>query len=421
MFYPNTLLILGNGFDLHCGLKSSYEDFFRSAIIDTTSESFGVKQLKAGVTGFWEKLLLKYYLFHNKKDYNWCDIERIIKDTLFSVFVDKTRLGITIWELANENNDPKLKHREILSKMSLIDLFLFQYCTDFYVTANSKGTEDAKQELAIHLLQQLNNLEKRFCKYLKEQIINVNVNGNNGIVLNTVYITNAINLLVQLTGFTSSNYNGFNRIVHQEFRKCEEKTDPNCVNVSWKNVNVLANEFGNLSTTSILSFNYTAIFDILLVESPCIYSNVHGKLCNKQCIEGCGSSSVTFGIDDKLIQENSEAFNLRMFSKTYRKMLAIGKPLNILPQKNISQIEIKFYGHSLSEADYSYFQSIFDYYDLYENTNVSLTFYYSEGYEQNDAIYGLISEYGKTLINKEQGKNLIHKLLLENRLKIEKI
>lgn len=92
-----------------------------------------------------------------------------------------------------------------------------------------------------------------------------------------------------------------------------------------------------------------------------------------------------------------------------------------MPQKNISQIEIKFYGHSLSEADYSYFQSIFDYYDLYENTNVSLTFYYSEGYEQNDAIYGLISEYGKTLTNKEQGKNLIHKLLLENRLKIEKI
>ena len=52
---------------------------------------------------------------------------------------------------------------------------------------------------------------------------------------------------------------------------------------------------------------------------------------------------------------------------------------------------------------------------------MSLTFYYSEGYEQNDAIYGLISEYGKTLTNKEQGKNLIHKLLLENRLKIEKI
>ncbi len=419
MFNPNTLLILGNGFDLHSGLKSSYKDFFRSEILDTTTESFDIKQLKDGVTGFWESLLLKYYIHYGKQNYNWCDIERIIKDTLFSVFVDKMRLGATIWEIVSTRIDPELKYNAVLSKMTFIDLFLFQYCMDFYATASSKGTEDTKQELAIHLLQQLNNLEKRFCKYLKKQIINAN--GNNGIVLNTVYIINAINLLIKLIGFTSLNYNEFKRIIHQELREYEEKTSPNCAKVGWKNVNVLANEFDNLRTTSILSFNYTAIFDILLVESPCIYSNVHGKLCNKQCIESCDSSSVIFGIDDKLIQETPEAFTLRMFSKTYRKMLAVGKPLNILPQKDTPQIEIKFYGHSLSEADYSYFQSIFDYYDLYGNTNVNLTFYYSEGYEQNDDIYKLISSYGKTLNNQEQGKNLIHKLLLENRLKIKRI
>ena len=74
-----------------------------------------------------------------------------------------------------------------------------------------------------------------------------------------------------------------------------------------------------------------------------------------------------------------------------------------------------------SEADYSYFQSIFDYYNLYSNSNISLNFYYSEGYEQTDAIYRLINIYGKSLSNKEQGKNLIHKLLLENRLNIIKI
>lgn len=93
-------------------------------------------------------------------------------------------------------------------------------------------------------------------------------------------------------------------------------------------------------------------------------------------------------------------------------------PLSILPPNNNKPIEIKFYGHSLNEADYSYFQSIFDFYDLYANNNVSLVFYYSEGHEQNDAIYRLINSYGKTLANKDQGKNLMHKLLLENRLKI---
>ena len=56
--------------------------------------------------------------------------------------------------------------------------------------------------------------------------------------------------------------------------------------------------------------------------------------------------------------------------------------------------------------------------DYVLNSNISLNCYYSKGYEQYDNIYALISAYGKSLNNKEQGKNLIHKLLLENRLKI---
>ena len=52
------LLILGNGFDLHCGLKSSYKDFFRSEILDTIGERYGLQQSKRGeVFGFWENSL----------------------------------------------------------------------------------------------------------------------------------------------------------------------------------------------------------------------------------------------------------------------------------------------------------------------------------------------------------------------------
>ena len=102
-------------------------------------------------------------------------------------------------------------------------------------------------------------------------------------------------------------------------------------------------------------------------------------------------------------------------------MLSSNDGTHILPAKNNQLIEIKFYGHSLNEADYSYFQSIFDYYNLYENTNVSLIFYYSKGFEQTDKVYQLINTYAKTLSNKDQGNNLTHKLLLENRLKIVEI
>ncbi|GGD04270.1 hypothetical protein GCM10011573_37260 [Enterococcus wangshanyuanii] len=91
--------------------------------------------------------------------------------------------------------------------------------------------------------------------------------------------------------------------------------------------------------------------------------------------------------------------------------------------KNIEQII--FFGHSLSVADYSYFQSIFDYYNIYDS-DVDLIFYYVN-YSKNafpqclEAITKLIKRYGETLDNKDHGKNLLHKLSLECRLKVKEI
>ena len=77
------LLILGNGFDLHCGLKSSYKDFFRYTILDTIGEHYNVQHMKYGAKGFWERLLFEYYMKFGEHDYCWCDIERIIRDVLW--------------------------------------------------------------------------------------------------------------------------------------------------------------------------------------------------------------------------------------------------------------------------------------------------------------------------------------------------
>lgn len=410
------LLILGNGFDLHCGLKSSYKDFFGDEIIDATSEPFGLKQLQVGVDGFWENLLLEYYISNPKGYYNWCDIEEIIKNTLLSIC-----FGKNISE-ANINDGLYSKaalHYTLKSRLfdnadlDTIERFVFKCCVNF----TSKIRAVPINYFIGQLLNDLKKLEKRFCKYLKNQL----VNPNNEKELNTNYIVKAVNLLGKLTDFSTSTYNNTNNIIHQEYREVEEKTGPNSARVCRKAINVLSQEFNGLRATNILSFNYTALFDILNVESPCNYNNVHGKLCNNICGKHCDNSTIIFGIDDNIIQSQGSNSELRLFSKTYRKMHLLGNPSNILPPNTGNPIEIKFYGHSLSEADYSYFQSIFDYYDLYGNSNVSLIFYYSKGYEQHDAIYKLISEYGKSLTNKEQGKNLIHKLLLENRLKIQEI
>lgn len=393
------LLILGNGFDLHCGLKSSYKDFFRSEILDTIGEPFGLKRRQAGVSGFWESLLLEYYKLHDIEDYKWCDIETIIRDTLLSIYFGKSKeklnQGICFQASLYVHNLHATLH---LEEFNSIELFLFNYCVEF-ISANGGEFKDNIKPLAKNLIEQLHNLERRFCKYLKNQILNP----NNEDELNKEYIINAVNLLAKLTGFAYYEFNNLDDIIAVDGK------------------NHLRDIFDNLNDVFILNFNYTTIFDILEVESPCYHNNVHGKLCNECCTKGCNNSNIIFGIDDNLIQSQGAGTELRLFSKTYRKMVSSDKYIMTLPPNDGNEIRIKFYGHSLSEADYSYFQSIFDYYDLYANSNVSLIFYYSKGFENHDAVYKLISVYGKSLTNQEQGKNLIHKLLLENRLHIQAV
>ena len=397
------LLILGNGFDLCCGLKSSYKDFFRSEILDTTVISSELKQLQSGVSGFWESLLLEYYKTYGKMDYNWCDIEKIIKDTLLSIFKPKRFSYDELWGIAFKHKGSKQPLEQIIPGVTgdSIISFLLSYCMNLYsnCTYTYKQSKEAKSFLIAHLLQELRNLERLFCKFLKNQI----VNPNNKNEQNEEYIIKAVNLLAKLTGF-----------VCYEFNKLDD-----FVTVDGKNR--LISVFDNLSDIFILNFNYTALFYILEVDYPCAYNNVHGKLCKNPCMKDCNGANVIFGIDDNLIQSQAASSELRLFSKTFRKMLNSDKYIMTLPPNDGNEVRIKFYGHSLSEADYSYFQSIFDYYDLYGNSKVGLTFYYSKGFENHDAVYRLISEYGKTLNNVSQGKNLIHKLLLENRLHIQEV
>lgn len=90
--------------------------------------------------------------------------------------------------------------------------------------------------------------------------------------------------------------------------------------------------------------------------------------------------------------------------------------------------DICFIGHSLNKADYSYFQSIFDYLSIYDSP-VSLNFFYTTFHEKNASVMQdyqhsiqiLLDRYGETLDNKSHGDNLTAKLLLENRLNLIRI
>lgn len=411
------LLILGNGFDLHCGLKSSYKDFFQSTILDTIGGRFGLQQMKAGVTGFWETLLFGYYIKFGKFNYNWCDIETIIKNTLLAIGSHGKGFAFDALDSLKRGEDP---NDTVKSISGTIEQFLYTNCVSIYhdiLYGYKTYSDDEVYSLLINrILQELHKFERRFCKYLKDNI----VNPTNEKEYNTQYIVNAMNLLKNLTGFTDIQYETIDDIIERQEESYYKQLSSTIYQPDWREKHILSQEFSNLHSVNILSFNYTALFDILGVQSPCLYNNVHGKLCMNKCAENCSTSNIIFGIDDTIVQSQDENFEIHKFSKTYRKMLYANAETRVLPTKDNS-LEIKFYGHSLSEADYSYFQSIFDYYNLYENSKVSLIFYYSKGFEQTDKVYRLINTYGKTLSNKNQGKNLTHKLLLENRLKIVEI
>lgn len=409
------LIILGNGFDLHCGLKSDYESFFNHIILSNDSTS-QCPRLRLTNPGFWEALLFTYYEKFGIDTNKWCDIEAIIKDVLWLLCFGKSeRLGETrssirysAFQCIKDKRNPKYEFR---SEPNDFVKCLIVECYNLFSKRLQEHENYTEKELHNFLLrdiaQELHKLEISFCRYLHKQI------QDNFII----YSLNAFNLLSDLTG-NKKSFSGIEQILRSDYN---ENTRTGTFYTSSNGKHQLIERFDYFQHVYVLSFNYTALFDILNVENPCKYTNVHGKLCNGNCNEDCHESNIIFGIDDNEIKTQTIEQDLRLFSKTYRKMADTSSPISILPPRGTYPIEIKFYGHSLNQADYSYFQSIFDYYDIYGNIDVKLIFYYSDGYEQRDAIYNLINEYGSTLNNKDQGKNLMHKLLLENRIKIEKI
>ena len=213
-----------------------------------------------------------------------------------------------------------------------------------------------------------------------------------------------------------SNKSDFDEFFFLELKKFEKvfkeyinkEVEKNNLPYKENSEELLNNLVKDINSTYVLSFNYTELRDINLYE----VENVHGKL----------SSEIIFGIDYENIKVTNNAFK---YSKTYRKLL-----MNINDSKHSSLPQgikkIICFGHSLADADYSYFQSIFDFYSIYDS-EIRVEFCFSvfnEKFEKqikNDqlkSITKLLSKYGETMDNDNHGRNLMHKLLLENRVGI---
>lgn len=372
------LLILGNGFDLQAGLKTTYNDFFVSSekpllekwIKDSNSvEGNQISLISLLLYNsyyrkpdkFTDIMTLYPYQVNYQSEYvealgldnnveNWMDIEgflaRIIKGKGFAILEKLFKKNFSFRDSSNEgickNDDVQFLIRNAMVHKKY-----------FY--------EPTFQQFVIN---EIKIFETRFADYIKRQLDE-----------NKNYVKNARKILTAIIPSTADDI-------------------------------------------SIINFNYTQI-EKRMFESfgnKKIF-NVHGTIENNPII-GIDPGDT---LEEKTIQ----------FTKTFRKL--VGQKVSRALEK---YDEIIIYGHSLGEQDYSYFHSIFDFVDLYHgNTNV--IFYYSDNYiKDNDeaelnnkrnnhriamakSLFALIKKYGETLDNKGNGKNLVHKLLLEGRLQIE--
>ena len=366
------LYILGNGFDLYIGLKTRYSDYFKNRKI---SEEF------------FEKI---ESIFKNSiGSYNYD-----ARTKVYAVFdYDETLLNMQIVQL----------YKDIEKNLFYLYLIFLKKCDLNWNEVESNifpFIRDTSKIFKLKMETILGNIEKNeMYKYL---------------LIAKAIIKDRKNL--SFLDFMMEQLNLFEKDFGNYIGSLEIKEE---------NKNRLINIFRTTCRKKIINFNYSIFLQDLIdrykdiafseIEIPRRIKpiesivNIHGDFKNP-----------IFGIDS----HNSEE-QFQNFTKTSR----------ILNNDTVGNFElpkpeklgtINFFGHSLSEADYSYFQSLFDYYDIY-SSNIKLNFMYSE-YDKNDLtrakrethnnVVKLMNNYGEKLENKDKGKNLLHKLLIENRIKL---
>ncbi|EGO8928531.1 hypothetical protein SQS_03288 [Enterococcus faecalis EnGen0225] len=347
------LLIIGNGFDLCCKLKSAYADFytqnFDPEIIEVFSPSridptFEADKSYVGKYDLLELILLDTYSEDESGEILWKDIESTIAE---SVNFDKQSY---LYKILHKSTDAKI-------------WFMIQMLQRIH------GEESLKSEKSIIdvFKKSVHKLERKFMKYIQDQTTNDDPSYDGD------YVENSRKLYDYLT----------------------EK--------EW-------------SETYVINFNYTYLMKPER-EKFYEYKNVHGRYCD----------DIILGIDTSSISDKNKEF--LVLSKTYRKMILDAQSnseTKSLP-KNVKSI--KFFGHSLAKADYAYFRSIFDFYNIYDS-NVDIIYYYYN-FDDNlnilenqiESVYSLLDNYGKSFSGKleKKGDNLVHKLSLEGRLKIKEM
>ena len=379
------LVILGNGFDLNVGMKTSYKDFFSKIeeegsvgklceeldwLLNPQSDILKSFIEKYPKVTFWD---IVFYILKEANIENWNEVERIIYEII--------NIGNqSDWE-DYQNGSFLTKFRKYLQRKINTGKMYNTTALHYFCRENMLS----KKSMYEYQYNELIKFEQKFAEYIKSQD-------------------------------SLSNQDTLDTITKLFLEIIEVKTEANVLN-------------SRLKHTSILSFNYTkSIKEAFLGSDRPLYRNfvsIHGQAT---------ADNVIFGIDEMANKDVTSKYSeidtespKYAFTKTARLMNSPQTTMSSVPEILTSDTDtIRFYGHSLSRFDYSYFQSIFDFYDIY-HTKIVLKFFYSIycaektkeiTKTQMSSVIKLLKTYGATMDNKDHGENLLHKLMLEGRLKV---
>lgn len=307
----NVKLVIGNGFDLYCHLKTSYADYFlfdnnKNNYFKNWIATFGERarhyvDLRTvnhrefwidfknwDIVNVWDFF---FFLVSQEKDvditkWRWCDIESKIEESLSD---PSCREDNYKWELVYN----------LLFQKNGTDYDTFETCVLASVVYRKNGEKifSSKNEFYEFLLQQLKLFEKDFGLYIYHQHVNDSMRFYGQIIKNSLFKADSRSTIERL---------------------CDPK-----------------------NLVSIDSFNYDSV-DIPELEN--IFHNINGDI-----------DAPIFGIDSSKFRVDDPR---NIFSKTNRRMeLDMMEDYTFEPDIFDNLI---IFGHSLNPADYSYFFSVFD-------------------------------------------------------------
>lgn len=399
-------------------IEKNIKEFYNSYKINISTQITSSKELKRY---FFKELLKKYFIISN-----FLKTNKIFEK--YQKFVDNenSKLEDENKEVYEELENFNFKSREELKKYfgenltdeQIIEKYNYKKNWEFYLKLKKISSEildfpnNLESYYKINLLSELNKTEKDFGKYLeKQQKKGIDkIIGNLTYYISTKYHNDKIAPPLKIPKI---------KIDENDFKKTKENFE--------EEYQKIFKLFNDKNTYTVLNFNYTDYLSNEIIKGLLNIKNVlniHGNF--QEPIFGIDNKSfdiIPIFSDTEYIYEDEikNKEHIKNFVKAAR-VLHHG----ILKKFKLPAIDklksIYFFGHSLSEADYSYFQAIFDLYNIY-SSEINLIFLYSDfkptqRAEQNFAVMKLLEEYGKSMDNKDKGKNLYYKLLIENRIKL---